>query len=498
MKKELHMIGNTHFDPVWLWTWDEAMSSIRATFHSALERMKEYPDFKYSFSAPAVFEWIEKTEPEMFEEIRQRVKEGRWELAEGWWLQPDCVCAGGESYIRQGLYAQKYFQEHFGKLSRTVFNVDSFGHPASFPQILNQCGITNYMFCRPCYGHKQLEDPLFVWKGDNNSQVYTYRVGNLAGACFPPEVKDSLSGETADFGDKAYPLCILYGVTDHGGAPTKEAITHIHQFDETSKEYRSRMLEQGSIRTTVKLIWHYHMSVIEQYYTLYRDFVECRYRVGWNEQKKTLKFSLISDLAHPECEVAIPYGRIKRKPCIYERPMGEWLTLTEGTKKVNIMADSIFAYHFDGKEIGLTVLRSCIYGDLRTKELDPEGDFCYMGQGVTEGRIRISFGDLPEKEAICLNNPPVVTVESNHGGSLKGEGQFFHTDNDNVILSACKLSEDGRAIVARLHEIKGRGCTAEGRIFETAFQEHCSSNEIMTLRIEAENAEKVSALEDRF
>ena len=135
MKKELHMIGNTHFDPVWLWTWDEAMSSIRATFHSALERMKEYPDFKYSFSAPAVFEWIEKTEPEMFEEIRQRVKEGRWELAEGWWLQPDCVCAGGESYIRQGLYAQKYFQEHFGKLSRTVFNVDSFGHPASFPQI---------------------------------------------------------------------------------------------------------------------------------------------------------------------------------------------------------------------------------------------------------------------------------------------------------------------------------------------------------------------------
>ena len=40
--RRLYVIGNTHFDPAWLWTWDEAMASIRATFRSALERMKEY------------------------------------------------------------------------------------------------------------------------------------------------------------------------------------------------------------------------------------------------------------------------------------------------------------------------------------------------------------------------------------------------------------------------------------------------------------------------
>lgn len=69
--KKVYMIGNTHFDPVWLWTWDEAMSSITATFRSALDRMKEYPEFKYSFSCLAVFEWIKKTSPGMFDEIKK-------------------------------------------------------------------------------------------------------------------------------------------------------------------------------------------------------------------------------------------------------------------------------------------------------------------------------------------------------------------------------------------------------------------------------------------
>ena len=80
--KKLYMIGNTHFDPVWLWRWDEALASIRSTFRSALDRMNENPDFIYSFCTPAVFEWIEKTDIKLFEEIKKRVKEGRWELCE--------------------------------------------------------------------------------------------------------------------------------------------------------------------------------------------------------------------------------------------------------------------------------------------------------------------------------------------------------------------------------------------------------------------------------
>ena len=131
--KNFYMIGNTHFDHVWLWKWDEAMASIRATFRSALDRMDEDGGFVYSFATPPVFDWIKRTEPELFDKIKKRIAEGRWELAEGWWDQPDCYGASGESYIRQGLYGQRYLKENFGKFAKTVFNIDSFGHSPPTP-----------------------------------------------------------------------------------------------------------------------------------------------------------------------------------------------------------------------------------------------------------------------------------------------------------------------------------------------------------------------------
>ena len=111
--------------------------------------MEETPDFCYSFSAPAVLEQIEKTNPALFCEIKQRVAEGRWDLAEGWWLQADTNAASGESYVRQGLYGQRYLLQKFGKMSRAAFNIDSFGHCSNLPQILSGCGIEFYCFWRP-------------------------------------------------------------------------------------------------------------------------------------------------------------------------------------------------------------------------------------------------------------------------------------------------------------------------------------------------------------
>ena len=219
--KKVYMIGNTHFDPVWLWKWDEAMSSITATFRSALERMKEYPDFKYSFATPPVFEWIKKTSPELFEEIKQRVKEGRWELAEGWWVQPDCYTPMGESLVRQGLYGQRYLIENFGKCSETVFNIDSFGHPPTLPQILDKCCIKNYVFCRPEERHIELEQPFFNWKSKDGTTVLAYRDDS--------PYRRNTAEAIAEANDLPYDTMLVYGVTDHGGAPTIKSINEIYE-----------------------------------------------------------------------------------------------------------------------------------------------------------------------------------------------------------------------------------------------------------------------------
>ena len=218
---KLYMIGNTHFDPVWLWEYDEALASIRATFKSALDRMDEDENFIYSFATPPVFEWIKEVDPELFKRIKKRVKEGRWEISEGWYLQPDCF-VGGESFVRQGVYGQKYLKENFKKTADTVMNVDSFGHPAMLPQILKKCGVKNYCFVRPENHHYPLQEPLFMWRSADGSTVNCYRAENGWHA----DTEMIMNMYTADSGTDRM---IYYGVTDHGGAPTKKAIQAINK-----------------------------------------------------------------------------------------------------------------------------------------------------------------------------------------------------------------------------------------------------------------------------
>ena len=234
--KKLYMIGNTHFDPVWLWRWDEALASIGSTFRSALDRMNENPDFIYSFCTPAVFEWIEKTDIKLFEEIKKRVKEGRWELCEGWWVQADCNAPCGESYIRQGLYAREYLKTHFGKTSDTVFNIDSFGHNMQLPQILRGCGFRYYVFWRPNEAHKELPKPLFDWVGLDGSSVRCYRLGGKGGEIFVKDIEKETFGKIFSENTEDN-LMVVFGVTDHGGAPTKQQMSVINRLSAECKDY---------------------------------------------------------------------------------------------------------------------------------------------------------------------------------------------------------------------------------------------------------------------
>ena len=175
-RRTIHMVGTTHFDPVWLWTWDEAMASIRSTFRSALARMEEEPRFIYSYSCPAVFEWVRQVDPDLFSQIQRRVREGRWHLVEGWWVEPDCNAAAGESYARHGLYGQRYLQSTFGRQAQSGFNIDSFGHPLMLPQILKRSGIDYYVFGRPSPQEKDLAGPLFHWQSPDGSSILAYRI----------------------------------------------------------------------------------------------------------------------------------------------------------------------------------------------------------------------------------------------------------------------------------------------------------------------------------
>ena len=764
--KKLYMIGNTHFDPVWLWRWEEAMASIRATFRSALDRMNEEPDFIYSFATPPVFEWIRKTDLEMFQEIRQRVREGRWELAEGWWVQPDCYGASGESYVRQGLYGQRYLMEQFGKYSDCVFNIDSFGHSPMLPQILKKSGIDYYCFIRPESKHISLDKPLFRWKSKDGSSVLAYRASGAYKQDWLEPAKKQAAEEDA---------LIVYGVTDHGGAPTKQTLREIkaeedavfstlsgyfkthdtgytvtkelltgdfgpyanyskikkmnriaeyavlnaekaslisgtydsdaltacwkdilfnqfhdilggacikdayidaenmlgratataneilhiqlqavtrkiqmpgknpdtawnlviwnlngkpydgfleaevqwaHEFGWYDKglsledaegnrypcqiireksvipRFRSRCvfraqipavgykvfkvvqtgeevqkksidpyviqtdrlcvtfskedgciesvkdlftgemlcgkmlvpvcygdkgdtwcfnvtgyedephyfrfegiqtIEAGELMTEIKGTYRLGLSSLEIYYRFFAgtDFFDVRYRANWEEKHAVLKLETpVGENLHT---AAVPFGTVERGESTADVPLGAWVK----AGNITFCPNSIFAYRMLGQCLGLTVLRSPIYGDLRIDPIDPSVDYDIIDRGIVEGGIRVSFGDVPWETAESFCNLPIVIPECCHDGILPAQQSYYAVQTDGIQLAAIKKCEDDHSEVIRLVETDGnRGAvsfTARGITYQTEI----APFEIKTLRLCDTGLQEINMLEEK-
>ncbi len=228
MDKTIKLIGNAHLDPIWLWRWQEGCAEVLQTFRSALDRLKEYNDFVFTCSSAAYYKWVEEIDPQMFEEIRTMVKKGRWVPMGGWWVQPDCNMPSGESFARQALYSQLYYNEKFGITCKTGYNVDSFGHNAMLPQLLRKGGMDYYVFQRPGkHENGEIPENLFWWDSADGSRVLTYHLPEGYGT----NGIEALSKRIDDTEERAekegYGLMLFYGVGNHGGGPTRGDIEYL-------------------------------------------------------------------------------------------------------------------------------------------------------------------------------------------------------------------------------------------------------------------------------
>ncbi len=223
------MIGHGHIDPTWLWRWTEGYEEVRATFRSALERMAETPDFRFTASSACFYAWIQACDPEMFEQIRQRVKEGRWEIAGGWWVEPDCNIPEGESFVRHGLYSQRFFQREFGLRARVGFNPDSFGHAGTLPQIYKKMGIDYYVYMRP-EPVREMHYPqgtTFWWEAKDGSRILACNLQESYNADLDTLERISRIVHNPHLNPGQKHVIAFYGVGNHGGGPTKRSIEQI-------------------------------------------------------------------------------------------------------------------------------------------------------------------------------------------------------------------------------------------------------------------------------
>ena len=254
--KNFYFVGNAHIDPVWMWRWQEGSCEAKATLRSVLDRMAEFPEFTFVCGASQVFEWVEEFDPAMFEEIRQRVREGRFVIVNGWFVQPDCNLPSGEGFARHSLYGQRYFQEKFGVTARTGYNVDSFGHNANIPQILRKSGMDQYVALRP--GPHEMEMPSHVlrWRSPDGSEVLfsrilrayqtTYTLVDIKGNLLENVVDaDALYERMQEVDALASDDCdsamLFFGVGNHGGGPTIENLKSIRALKARHPELNIRI-----------------------------------------------------------------------------------------------------------------------------------------------------------------------------------------------------------------------------------------------------------------
>ena len=227
---KVHLIGNAHTDPVWLWRWQEGYAEVLATFRSALDRIKEFDDFIFTAAGAHYYQWVEEIDPVMFEEIRQRVAEGKWVIVGGWAIQPDCNMPCGESFARHSLYSQNYFLEKFNVISKVGYNVDSFGHTAMLPQILKKSGMNGYVYMRPAEDTEMdypFKNRTFMWKSPDGTAIPTFRI--LTRYCTRSESVYACAEECKDVAQEIRDdqIMCFYGVGNHGGGPTIKQILEL-------------------------------------------------------------------------------------------------------------------------------------------------------------------------------------------------------------------------------------------------------------------------------
>jgi len=219
--KKLHLICNSHIDPVWMWDWEEGLGTAISTFYQAAEFCDEY-DYIFCHNESILYEFIQEHDPVLFARIQKLVAEGKWHIMGGWYLQPDCNMPSGEAFVRQIKLGREYFQEQFGKRPTVAINFDSFGHSVGLPQILAKCGFMGSIICRPMPNLIDLPGDVFTWVGKDGSKVKVFRShsDSLYTTSYGNAVRD-IKEKASRFGEDEIGAA-LWGVGNHGGNPSRK------------------------------------------------------------------------------------------------------------------------------------------------------------------------------------------------------------------------------------------------------------------------------------
>jgi alpha-mannosidase len=226
-KFTLFFDSNAHIDAAWLWRKKESVEVCRNTFSSVFNIMNVRPGFTYTQSATQYYKWIENFYPDIFNDIKVKVKEGRWEIIGGMWIEPDCNIPSGVSWMRQLLYAKNYFYKKFGLDIKIGWNPDSFGYNWNMPMFYKNSGIDAFITQKIGWNDTNVFPyRVFWWESPDGSKILSYFPFDYVNTITQSyQLVDWLRQFEANTGFRN--MLVLFGIGDHGGGPSIDMIDRI-------------------------------------------------------------------------------------------------------------------------------------------------------------------------------------------------------------------------------------------------------------------------------
>lgn len=241
MKKTLHCIVNAHLDPVWLWDYREGLNEGLATCKIMLDLMDEFPQLTFIRGESAIYEHIEKYDPVIFQRIKEYVKQGRWDIVGGNYVQSDTNLPSTASLMTQYEIGQQYFEKTFGKKAKVAWAADSFGHSSNMPSIYCRNDLKYFCFSRPQESLLHLSSPLFYWQADDGCKVLCYRIENGSYQLERNNLIEQLELHLKLMQNSMLQHhCIFIGLGNHGGGSSRRHIKEVLAWSSQHPEIECR------------------------------------------------------------------------------------------------------------------------------------------------------------------------------------------------------------------------------------------------------------------
>jgi alpha-mannosidase len=240
MEVSITASGHAHIDVAWLWTLGQTRRKSGRTFHTVMRLMEQFPDYHFTQSQPQVYDYVRQDYPALFEDIKARISDGRWEPIGGMWVEADCNLSGPESLARQFLLGRTFFRDHFGAdaESPVLWLPDVFGYAWALPQLIKQAGLDYFFTIKIGWSqYNRLPYDSFWWQGVDGTRVLTHFSTTKDPASPYASTYNSVAnpeeamGTWVNFQQKALQndLLMAFGYGDGGGGPTREMLENIRE-----------------------------------------------------------------------------------------------------------------------------------------------------------------------------------------------------------------------------------------------------------------------------